>query len=81
MDRAMTDTRGIDLGSIRKVSMGYLVKYKRDPKGGISTSNTDKNDRGFNNLTTGRMLAPYNRINEFDEDPDRYVNVPPLLDW
>ena len=69
MDRVISDTRGNDLGSIRKDSMDYIVKYDQDPTGGKSVANKDKSNRGFYNLSTARMLCPYRKLNKFDEDP------------
>ena len=74
MDKIMTDTRGNDLGGLRKQSMAYLVENKKDPSGGIRTDTGDKSRRGFYNLTTARMLTPYIHLNDFDQDPERYVS-------
>ena len=35
----------------------------------------DKTARGFNNVSTGRLLCPVSDIDEFDEDPSQYDHL------
>ena len=34
----------------------------------------DKTARGFNNVSTGRLLCPVSDIDEFNEDPYQYIH-------
>ncbi len=42
-----------------------------DPKGVLA----DKRNRGFRHYELARMLCPKSKLDEFDEDPEKYVQM------
>ena len=67
----LADARGADLRKIRQNVMQYLIKFGDHS---IDLNHLqDKSNRGFNNITTGRMLVPHQWLMKFDKDPDVWV--------
>lgn len=70
MDRVLSDARNTDVGAIKQVSMTYLTPIESDDIPMPTAQQLrEKTNRGFHNLVTARMLTPYQRLSDFDENP------------
>lgn len=72
MLRGMGDQRSTDLGTLKHVSLTYLMP-NHEPLEPPINKKEDKSDRGFNHPQIARMLCPCNKLIVFDEDPDTQV--------
>ncbi len=65
----MSDSRNTDVGAVKQGGMSYLTPIGDLP---LPTAQQMKNksERGFHNIFTARMLVPYQRLPDFDRNPD-----------
>ena len=71
--------RGDDLGKITTRAIRYIAElpefeHRWPPK---TAQHLEKGERGWNSVVTGYMLAPQDKIDQFDADPAKYVPSSP----